>query len=110
LPNLLGAAGGMTASPAWDVNAFVAEAAQLLRPDLTVLDATRVLVRNGPLGQSRDDVRWLDTLILGTDPVSVDAYGATLFGLSWRELAYVRQAVQMGLGPVDPSQVPVVKL
>ena len=110
LPNLLGAAGGAAGHPEWDNNAFIGEVTALLQPDLTILDATRVLTRNGPLGRSLDDVRRLDTLALGADPVSVDIYGASLFELEWHEVFYLRAAMSKGLGPVDPGRVPMVEV
>jgi hypothetical protein len=55
-------------------------------------------------------VRRLDTLVVGTEPVSVDAYAATLFDLTWRDLGYLRKAVDMGLRSLDPDRVPVVVL
>jgi len=40
-----------------DTSAFAADLATFLRPSLTVLDATRVLVRNGPQGGNLDDAK-----------------------------------------------------
>ena len=110
LPNLLGAVGGPPTDPAWDGNRFIAEVARLLQPDVTIIDASRVLTANGPLGRSRDDVRQLDTLVLGTDAVNVDAYSATLFDLGWRELDYLRTVVHQQARPVTPDQIRVVEI
>jgi uncharacterized protein (DUF362 family) len=73
-----------------------------LRPTLTILDAVRILTANGPTGGSLDDVRKLDTVVAGADPVAVDSYGATLFGLDGPEdLPYIAAAAQRGIGRSD---------
>ncbi len=81
----------------------IADYASAVRPDLTVLDATRILLTNGPKGpgQTKD----LGKVIAGTDPVAVDAYGATLFGLKPEEIGHIKLAAAMGLGKIDLTKV-----
>jgi uncharacterized protein (DUF362 family) len=79
----------------------LADLASRLRPALTVVDAVRVLVANGPTGGSLDDVRQTDTVIASPDIVAADSYAATLFGLEPDDLSYVRAATAMGLGRSD---------
>ena len=47
--------------------------ADFMRPTLTIIDAYRVLMRNGPTGGSVADVALKKTLVAGTDPVAIDA-------------------------------------
>jgi uncharacterized protein (DUF362 family) len=68
---------------------------------LTVIDAVRILTRNGPTGGNLDDVKQLDTIIASPDIVAADSYGATLFGLKPEDLAYVKVATARGLGRSD---------
>jgi uncharacterized protein (DUF362 family) len=79
----------------------IADLAGFARPDLTVLDAFRVIVRNGPQGGSFKDVKELRTVAVSTDPVAVDAFGATLFGLDHRDVPYIPLGEGMGLGTAD---------
>ncbi len=79
----------------------LADLASLFKPRLTVLDAVRTLVSNGPTGGSLDDVKLMNTVVAGPDLVAVDSYGATLFGLQPEKLGYVRAATAMGLGRSD---------
>ncbi len=72
-----------------------------LRPTIVVLDATRILLRNGPQGGRLEDVREADTIVMGYEPASVDAFGSTLFGLSPDRLAHVRAGAERGLGTTD---------
>lgn len=75
-------------------------AAQIL-PELTIMDARRVLRRNGPQGGNVDDVEIMNCLIAGFDPVAVDAEGARLFGSDPTELTYLVEAANRGLGKMD---------
>jgi len=82
----------------------------VIRPSLVLLDAVRVLTANGPQGGSLGDVKRLDTVIAGTDPVAIDAYGATLFGLTGADLGCVREGARRGLGVMDLGRLTIRKL
>lgn len=110
LSNLLGAVGGAPTAPDWDNSAFIAEIAQLIQPDLTIIDAARVLVSNGPLGLSRADVRQLDTLVLGADAITVDAIGATLFERAWHAVDHIRVTAEQQARSAALEQIKVVRV
>ncbi|HEX2987089.1 MAG TPA: DUF362 domain-containing protein [Chloroflexota bacterium] len=78
-----------------------------IRPALTVVDAVRILLHDGPTGGSLDVVKKLDTVVASGDPVAADSYGATLFGRKGSDLAYIRNGAAMGLGVMDLSQVAI---
>lgn len=84
----------------------IADYATAVRPTLIVLDATRILLTNGPKGPGT--TKDVDKVVVGTDPVSVDAYGATLFGMKPTEVSHIYLASQMGLGNITPSQIKTV--
>jgi uncharacterized protein (DUF362 family) len=79
----------------------IADLNSLIRPQLTVVDAVRILVANGPGGGNLDDVRKLDTLIVSPDIVAADSYATTLFGFKPTDIAYITRAAAMGLGHMD---------
>jgi len=81
----------------------VADLVSLVRPDLTVVDAVRTLMRHGPSGGNLEDVKKQDTVIASHDIVAADSYAATLFGLEGRAISYVKAAADMGLGTMDLS-------
>ncbi|MCX8059334.1 MAG: DUF362 domain-containing protein, partial [Spirochaetes bacterium] len=56
----------------------IADFAVFRKPDLTIVDAYRALIRHGPRGVSMEDVRVMKTLIISPDPVAADAAGAKL--------------------------------
>lgn len=82
----------------------------VIKPQLTILDAVRILMNNGPTGGSLNDVKQLNTIIAGVDPVAVDAYGATLFGLKPEELAFLREAKNRGLGKMDLNTLKIERV
>lgn len=76
--------------------------ADFMRPTLTILDAYRVLLRNGPTGGNVSDVALKKTVIASTDPVALDAYAAKAFwDLEVDRLPYLRMAQARGLGRTD---------
>lgn len=85
----------------------LADLAGHIRPALTVVDAVRILVANGPTGGNLDDVKKLDMLIASPDIVAADAYAATLFGLRPDDLAYVRAGAAAGLGQSNLSNLAI---
>ncbi|MBI4318470.1 MAG: DUF362 domain-containing protein [Chloroflexi bacterium] len=83
----------------------VADLASLLTPTLTIVDAVRILTRNGPTGGSLDDVKKLDTVIASHDFVAADAYAVTLFGLKPDDIDYIRAGAAMDLGKLDLKNI-----
>jgi len=79
----------------------VADLMSLVRPGLTVVDAVRILTRNGPTGGSLNDVVQKDTVIASTDLVAADAYAAGLFEMPPERVPYIQAAANMGLGTMD---------
>ena len=85
----------------------IAELAAALRPDLAVIDATRILVRNGPTGGDLDDVVVKDTVIACADWVAADTYAADLFGTTPAAVPYIKAAADMDLGTTDLASVEI---
>ena len=88
----------------------IADLVSLVRPTLTVVDAVRILVAHGPTGGSLDDVQLTNTVIASHDIVAADAYAATLFGLTGKDIAYVKAAADMELGTLDLANVDVEEI
>jgi uncharacterized protein (DUF362 family) len=108
LKNMMGAIGGWRGRIHVGLHQNIADMNLLLRPDLHVLDATRILLRNGPKGGKVEDVEVKNLLFAGADPVALDAYGAGLFGLKPEDLGYIVKAHQAGRGEMDLGKIKVV--
>jgi uncharacterized protein (DUF362 family) len=87
------------------IDRSIAELAAAFRPTLTIIDATRVLLGNGPQGGSLDDVRAIGAVCAGVDPVLLDAWGAAQLGLKPVDLPYLGEAERRGLGHADVALV-----
>ena len=109
LKNVMGVIGGNRGEIHKDIPQRLADLNLVIRPKLTIIDATRILLRNGPTGGNLKDVKVLDTLIASTDTVAADAYATTLFGMKPADVKSTVAAAKMGLGEMDLSKVKIVK-
>lgn len=101
IKNAYGLLGGSRGVFHQDVNAVIAELSQLVKPTLSVLDATWAMVRNGPTGGSTADLEERGFVAVSSDPVAVDAFGASLLGLAPADLTYLLRAATVGAGSAD---------
>lgn len=110
LKNIFGILGGKRGELHQSISQKIADL-NLVRPStLTVIDATRVLLRNGPSGGKLDDVKELHTLVASTDTVATDAYATTLFDMKPDAVESTRCGAAMGLGEMDLNKVKIVKV
>ncbi len=109
LKNAMGVIGGNRGSLHQDLGQRLADLATVVRPTLTLIDATRILLRNGPQGGNIEDVKRMDTLIASTDPVAADAYATTLFGLKPDAIDSTVAAYKLGLGEMDLTRIAVLE-
>ena len=109
MKNWLGAIGGARNQLHQSLDQAVVDLSAFFKPQLTVLDAYRILVRNGPQGGRISDTQLVKTVVAGTDPVAVDAMGAAFFEVAPRELPYLRLARERGLGEFELEKVRLEK-
>lgn len=77
----------------------VADLNTLRRPALCVADATEFLLTNGPAGPG--ELRRLQTVVAGTDPVAVDAYSAPFVNLKAADVLMIGKSAEAGAGRFD---------
>lgn len=110
MKNWMGVMGGLRRQIHQRLGQSLVDLSLVIKPVLTILDAVRILTANGPQGGNLSDVRLLNTVIVGTDQVAVDSFGATLFGKTGGELEYVKLAAAAGLGVMDLSRVVIRRI
>jgi len=110
LKNSMGVIGGNRGRLHFNLGQELADLATVVRPALTLVDATRMLLRNGPQGGRLSDVKIADTVIASADPVAADAYASTLFGLEPEDIDSTVAAYKMGLGEMDLEKVKITVL
>ena len=93
-----------------DLQQCIADFLSFKKPDLNIIDAYRVMKRNGPKGVSVNDVSLAKSLIISTDIVAADAAASAVFGKKASEVAHIRNAAEMGLGKMDLSQLNIHRI
>jgi len=79
----------------------ISEFPVLRKPDLSIVDAYVVMMKNGPRGISTDDLLMKRMQLLSPDPVLADAAGAKILGLEPDEIDYLPMAQELGVGSMD---------
>ncbi len=110
IKNLMGIMGGNRGRIHPEIHRALAELITKIHPTLTVLDASRIMIKNGPSGGSIKDIKVVNKCIVGTDQVAVDSYGATLFDLKADDIGYLRLAHQMQLGETNLQKLSIKEL
>ena len=98
MKNWYGSLGGRRNRLHQNIDVSIADLAQFIQPTLTIVDANRVLMRNGPQGGNVADAKDMHTVIATTDQVAADAYGCRLIGRTADEIPYIKMAHERGLG------------
>jgi uncharacterized protein (DUF362 family) len=93
-----------------DLDAAIAELATVIKPDLTIIDATRALTTGGPGGPGKTVT--LNTVVAGSDVVAVDSYtvGITQWynrSFTGKNVKYITNASNLGLGEIDTNKMTI---
>jgi len=78
------------------------------KPDLIVADAIEFITGNGPAGPG--PLKKLDLVVAGTDPVAIDAFGATCQDVEASDIISVRKAYELGIGEMDLSKLSIIEI
>jgi uncharacterized protein (DUF362 family) len=89
----------------------IADFALRVTPQLTVIDAFRVMSSGGPRGSSSGaSVREERVQILATDPVAADAAAALTWGTSPERIPHITMAADLGLGKADIEGLNIARI
>jgi uncharacterized protein (DUF362 family) len=96
----------------FNINQGIVDLATVIKPQLTVLDATRAMASGGPGGPG--DVKKPNLIVAGADPVAVDSYGVGIvpwYGRNFngRQVEHLLIAHQRGLGKIDVEKLKITK-
>ena len=88
----------------------LADLNSLVRSNLVIVDAVRMLMANGPTGGNLNDVRKANTIIASHDIVSADSYATTLFGYQPHQFGYINKGADMGLGTKNLGSIKIEEI
>ena len=101
MKNYMGVAGGIRGLWHQDLVTCLVDITKFMKPRLCVLDATRVLMAQGPTGGNLADVKRGDAIAAGTDIVALDAWGAEMLEMKPTDIKSVVAGDAAGLGTMD---------
>lgn len=88
----------------------ISEIPLVRKPDLNIIDAYNVMLKNGPRGLSEEDLRNDRMQILGTDMVAVDTACAAVMGYDISDIAYIGMAREHGIGTTELEKLSIKRI
>ena len=99
--NLMGVMGDNRGSIHSDFDIKLADITSELLPNLTIIDAYRLLTANGPSGGNLADVKLQKSLIASSCMVTADVVALDLFDLSLDRVGHLNEMVKRGMNKFD---------
>lgn len=110
MKNLMGVCAGRRGLIHQDIGRKLVDLTMFINPDLNVIDAFRVLVRNGPTGGDLNDVSDTRTVLASTDATLADIYAARLMGVDPASVPNILNAIERGIGNSDVDAARIAEL
>jgi uncharacterized protein (DUF362 family) len=73
------------------------------RPQLTIMDLTTLVIGNREDGNTKS----VGAVIVGTDPVAVDAFCSDLLGIDPARVSHLKNAYNLGLGEIVVDNIKI---
>ncbi len=93
-----------------DLHQCIADYVTYRKPTLNIIDAYRVMKKNGPKGVSLSDVVTMKSLIISEDIVAADAAATKLFGMEPKDIDYIRIASETGAGNINLDKLNIKRI
>ena len=110
LKNMMGIMGGNRGQIHYRLPECLVDLHRRVPVALTVIDAGRVLVRNGPSGGNLADVKSFGKAFASGDGIAADVVAAErIFSLAPRDVGHILKAMESGLGISSVAQIRIVE-
>ncbi|NIM58445.1 MAG: DUF362 domain-containing protein [Candidatus Aminicenantes bacterium] len=93
-----------------DLHRCISDFCHFKIPDLNIMDAYRVTMRNGPQRAGKDDLALMKTLLISTDIVAIDAAASKLFGKEPRMIRHVLYGNEDEIGNMSLEELHIKKI
>jgi uncharacterized protein (DUF362 family) len=110
MKNLMGVCTGTRGLMHVNIGNKLVDLTDFMAPELTVIDATRVLTKNGPSGGSLDDVTRMDKIIAAQDPTLADVFACGLMKRPVSSVPYLAEAQKRNFGITDIGKADIIKV
>ncbi len=110
MKNLMGAMGGNRGEIHNGFDAKLVDITSEILPTLTIIDAYRILTRNGPSGGSLADVQAPRTLIMSPCTITADYVATSLFDVEPGQIGYLNEALERGLNRYDVANLNIRRI
>ncbi len=110
MKNLMGVCGANRGVMHTGIGPRLVDITDFISPELTVIDAHRVLTRNGPSGGNINDVITLNKLLVSTDPTLADMVAAKLVNVEPSAIPYIKNAIDRKFGITDMNSAKMLKI
>lgn len=110
MKNLMGVVWDRSYWHANDLQQCIADFATFKKPALNIVDAYRVMKRNGPRGVSVADVVSLKYQIISADMVAADAAATKLLNLEPAQVKHIGLAAALGVGSLDLEKLTINRI
>ncbi|MEN8223670.1 MAG: DUF362 domain-containing protein [Acidobacteriota bacterium] len=105
MKNLYGIIGGRRGKLHRNMGENIADLAYGFKTDLTIVDAFRILKKNGPVGGRLSDVELKKTIICSKNIFEADVVAVDLFGKNVDEIDFIGAGFRRGMGQKDISKI-----
>ena len=102
IKNWYGLLGGARSQFHQDIHGIISDLSMMIKPTMTIIDGTNVMMENGPTGGDPSNVKQGDVILAGLDGVAMDTWAfehSLERGTEYPE--YLFQAVEKGSGSMD---------
>ncbi len=105
MKNFIGVTTHMSELHALDIHKAIADLNLLIKPDLCVIDASTILLDNGPGGPG--PIRRENAIIASHDIVAADSFACQFFGAEPKDIDYILLADKAGIGTMDYGKLKI---
>jgi uncharacterized protein (DUF362 family) len=105
MKNLYGILGGNRGKLHRNMGMSIADLGHGFKTHLTIVDAYRVLMRNGPTGGRTSDVELKKTVLASANILEADVVAANMFGIEPRQIGFIQAAAEKNMGQTDFNKI-----
>ncbi len=109
MKNLMGIVWDRLAYHSNDLDQCIADFCLYKKPDLNIVDAYRVMMKDGPQGSVQGNAVLKKTLLISEDLVAIDAAATKIFGMKPEEVRYIKVANELGIGNMNLNELKIKK-